>query len=240
MGKNVLLFGYSKMNFGDDLFIYILANKYKNVHFYIQIPDKKYRKPFLDLENICILEGERDVRNVQIEKFDAFVYVGGSIFIESEYSKHEVKEFNYFIKECNKINKPFFYITCNFGPYQTQEYLNMVKENFWLSKGVSVRDKESYELFKELPTVTYAPDLAFTYSLDEIKSRKRLRNVGISIINLEIREKLKGQTGIYEDYIKRIAIKFAKRGYKVYLFSFCQFEEDEIAMGRIKKSIPKK
>lgn len=240
MEKKVLLFGYSRANFGDDLFVYILANKYKNTQFFIHIKEEKYRKPFKNLKNINFLDEERNVRDVEIEKFDAFAYVGGSIFIESEYSRHEVKEFNYFIKECNKHNKPFFYITCNFGPYQTQEYLELVRENFSLCKGVCIRDKKSYELFKDISTVSYAPDLAFTYNLDDIKKKKKMMNVGISVINLDIRENLKEKGDIYNDYIKRIVIKFAKRNYKVSLISFCEFEEDEAAIKKIKETIPEK
>lgn len=240
MEKKVLIFAYSRANFGDDLFIYILANKYKNVQFYIHIKEEKYANPFSNLKNVNILNENRDIRNVKIEEYDAFAYVGGSIFMESEYSWHEVKEFNFFINECKKQNKPFFYITCNFGPYQTQEYLELVRKNFLLCEGISVRDKNSYELFKDLPSVTYAPDLAFTYGLDQIKDQKKLRNIGISVINLEEREKLKEKTHIYEEYIARIAIKFAKRGYKVFLFSFCEFEGDEAAIDRIMKSLPQK
>lgn len=238
MEKKVLLFAYSRANFGDDLFIYILANKYKNIQFYIHIKEEKYKKPFLNLENINFINNERDVRNIKIDEFDAYIYVGGSIFIESEYSRNEVKEFNYFIKECVKENKPFFYITCNFGQYQTQEYLDLVKENFSLCKGVWVRDKKTYELFKEIPTVSFAPDLVFTLDLKNIKSSKKLKNIGISIINLEIRENLKEKIDIYSDYLKRIIIKFAKRGYEIYLVSFCEFEEDKKAIDKIKAMIP--
>ena len=240
MEKKVLLFAYSRANFGDDLFIYILANKYPNVQFYIHIKDENYKKPFKNLKNIYFLDSERDVRCIDINEFDGYIYVGGSIFIESEYSRIEVKEFNYFIKECNKKNKPFFYITCNFGPYQTKEYLDLVRENFSLCKGVCVRDKASYEIFKNIPTVSYAPDMAFVHNLDNIKSRKQLLYVGISVINLEIREKLKGKTDIYNDYIKRIIIKFAKRGFKVSLISFCEFEEDKKAIDKIKCMVPEK
>lgn len=238
MEKKVLLFAYSRANFGDDLFIYILANKYKNVEFYIHIKDEKYKKPFTHLKNVNFLDTERDVHNINIDEFDGYMYVGGSIFIESEYSRHEVKEFNYFIKECNKNNKPFFYITCNFGPYQSQEYLDLVKENFSLCKGVCVRDKASYEFFKEIPTVSYAPDMAFTYSLEHIKEKRQRCHVGISVINLEIRENLKEKNDIYNDYIKRIIVKFAKRGYKVSLISFCEFEEDKKAIDKIKAMVP--
>lgn len=238
MEKKVLLFVYSRANFGDDFFVYIIANKYKNTQFYIHIREEKYKKSFANLKNVHFLEEEREVRGIDINKYDAFAYVGGSIFIESEYSRHEVKEFNYFIKECNKYNKPFFYITCNFGPYQTQEYLDIVRENFSLCKGVSTRDKKTYELFKDIPTVSYAPDMALMYNIDGIKEKKEKKVVGISVINLGIREDLKSKEDIYNDYIKRIVIKFAKRNYKVKLISFCEFEEDEIAISRIKKIIP--
>ena len=240
MEKKVLLFAYSRANFGDDLFVYILANKYPNIQFYIHIKDEEYKKTFINLKKVNFLDGDRDTRSINIEDFDGYIYVGGSIFIESEYSRHEVREFNSFIKKCNKNNKPFFYITCNFGPYQTQEYLDLVKENFSLCKGVCVRDKASYELFKKIPTVSYAPDMAFTHSLDKIKQKKQLMHVGISVINLEIREKLRGKTDIYNDYIKRIIIKFAKRGYKVSLISFCEFEQDKSAIDKIKSLVPEK
>ena len=157
--------------------------------------------------------------------------------MESEYSKHEVKEFNYFIKKCNKQKKPFFYMTCNFGPYQTQGYLELVRENFSLCAGVCLRDKKSYELFKDIPTVSYAPDMALSYQLEK-NPQKDEKSVGISIIDLEIRDDLKLKKEIYEDYIKRIIIKFAKRKYTVSLISFCEFEEDKKAIEKIKKLVP--
>ena len=99
--KKVLLFTYSKANFGDDLFVYILANRYKNIEFYIQIQEPKYKKAFENLHNVIILNEAREVDKINVNEFDAFVYVGGSIFIESEYGKHEAKEFNKFIKDLN-------------------------------------------------------------------------------------------------------------------------------------------
>ncbi|MCI8760724.1 MAG: polysaccharide pyruvyl transferase family protein [Clostridia bacterium] len=239
MKKKVLLFGYSRANFGDDLFVYILAKRYQDIQFSIHIKEPKYKRPLENLENINFIEEERNVDLVKIEEFDAFIYVGGSIFMESEYARHEAKEFNYFIKECNKQGKPFFYMTCNFGPYQTQEYLNMIRENFKLCQGVSFRDKPSYELFKDIPSVCYAPDMAFAYDFNQLAQKKERKTIGISVIDLSIREKLKDKEEIYKDYINRIIIKFAKRGYKVSLLSFCQFEEDEKAIAKIKEMIPK-
>lgn len=236
--KKVLIFAYSKANLGDDLFICVLTNKYKNVDFFIHVQDEMFNKAFKNYENLKILDDERLVDNVNIDDYDGFIYVGGSIFIESEYGWHEAKEFNKFIKRVKEKNKPFFYISCNFGPNKTEEYLNQIAENLKLCESVTFRDKASYNLLKEIPSVKYASDLAFSYDYTNIIKNKIKNTIGISVIDLEIRENLREKVGIYDDYIKRISIKFAKRGYKVYLISFCAFENDEVAIERILKSIP--
>ena len=59
-------------------------------------------------------------------------------------------------------------------------------------------------------------------------------------MKLLIRENLKQKTDIYNDYIKRIIIKFSKRNYKVSLISFCEFEQDEKAIDTILSMVPKK
>jgi colanic acid/amylovoran biosynthesis protein len=238
--KKVLLFTYSKANFGDDLFVYILANRYKNIEFYIQIQEPKYKKAFENLHNVIILNEAREVDKINVNEFDAFVYVGGSIFIESEYGKHEAKEFNKFIKKVKENGKPFFYMTCNFGPYKTNEYLQQIKENLKLCQGICFRDFESYDKFKDISSVSYAPDIAFSYDYRDIIEKKEKKSIGISVINLLIRENLKQKTDIYNDYIKRIIIKFSKRNYKVSLISFCEFEQDEKAIDTILSMVPKK
>lgn len=236
--KKILLFGYSRANLGDDFFVYMLAKKYEETEFYIHIKEEKYKKGFKNIENIHFIEEERNVDDVKIEEYDGFIYVGGSIFIESEYSYHEQREFHKFIVKCNENNKPFFYMTSNFGPYKSEEYLNLVKENIKICSGICFRDIKSYELFKEFPQVTYGPDMVFSYDFKDLIEKKERKSIGISVINLEIRENLKGKQDIYEDFIKRIIIKFVKRGYNVSLISFCEFEEDKKAIERIKKIIP--
>ncbi len=239
-GKKVLLFTYSKANFGDDLFVYILANRYKNIEFYIQIQDEIYQKAFKNLNNVIILNEARDVDKINVDKFDAFIYVGGSIFIESEYGRHEAKEFNKFIKKVNQNEKPFFYMTCNFGPYKTNEYFQQIQENLKLCQGVCFRDFESYDKFKDISSVSYAPDMAFSYDYSNVIEKKEKKSVGVSVINLLIRENLKTKTDTYNDYIKRIIIKFSKRNYKVSLISFCEFEEDHKAIDTILSMVPEK
>lgn len=240
MKKKVLVFGYSRANLGDDLFIYILAKKYTDLSFYIHIKEEKYKRAFQNISNITCLEVDRDVHAVEINDFDAYIYIGGSIFIESEYSKGELSEFTRLGKKCKENNKPLFYMTCNFGPYQTEEYLEQARNLFKFCEGVCFRDKKSYSLFADMENISYAPDVALSYDYSKLKSHKSFRSIGISVIDLEIREPLKHKEPIYNDYIKRIIIKFAKRGYNVNLISFCAEENDEKAISKIKELLPEK
>lgn len=236
--KKILLFAYTKVNLGDNLFIYLLLKKYPNIDFYIHVVEKEYEKVYKNLTNLHYIYDERDINKINIKEFDAYLYVGGSIFMESEYGMHEIKEFNKFIKKCKEHNKKFFYMSCNFGPYKTQEYLDIAKESFSLCDGICFRDKKSYNLFKDIPTVRYAPDMAFSFDIDKQKYKQQENTIGISVISLEIREKLKHLEGQYNDFIKRIIIKFAKRNYKVCLFSFSQFEKDNEAINKIMEMVP--
>ncbi|CDC07293.1 putative uncharacterized protein [Clostridium sp. CAG:343] len=130
--KKILLFAYTKVNLGDNLFIYMLLKKYKDIDFYIHIVEKEYEDVYKDFQNLHYIYTDRNLEVINIEEFDAYIYVGGSIFMESEYGMHEMKEFNKFIKRCKEKNKAFFYMSCNFGPYTTQEYLDLARENFSL------------------------------------------------------------------------------------------------------------
>ncbi len=237
MGKiKILLYVYSAINLGDNLFVYTLLKRYPNIDFYIQTEDETYQNIYEKFPNMHFLKEPRNVGIVKVKDYDAIIYIGGSIFMESEYAFHEMKEFNYLINQCIGQGKKFFYMSSNFGPYKTQEYLQKARENFAISK-ICFRDKESYELFKDLKTVSYAPDLAFSLKMPEVKKEKN--TLGISVINLEKREDLKDKTRIYEELIKKTIIQFAKKDYKIKLFSFSQFETDDKSIERIQKNIPK-
>ena len=238
MSKKVLLFVYSKLNLGDNLFVYTLSKKYPNIDFYLHSTDEEYRQVFEKYPNVKIINQGRLVDNVDIDNFDSFIYIGGSIFIESEYSFGELKEFQKFIKRCKEKNKKFFYMSCNFGPYQTQEYLNIARENFKLCDGICFRDLKSYNLFKDIKNVYYGPDVIF--SLDAEKTKKERKSLGISVIDLSIRKDLQSKQGEYENFIKKIIKKYAKWNYKIYLFSFCEFEHDETAIERIVNNLTPK
>ena len=199
--KKILLFAYTKVNLGDNLFIYMLLNRYKNIDFYIHIVEKEYAEVYDNFDNLHYIYEERNFENVNIEDFDAYIYVGGSIFMEPDYAIHEMKEINKFIRKCKEKDKKFFYMSCNFGPYKTQEYLELAKETFALCDGICFRDQKSYNIFKNIDKVMYAPDMAFSFQTK--KGKKERKSIGISVINLTIREGLKEFEEPYNDFIKR-------------------------------------
>ena len=51
MKKNVLLIAYTKKNVGDDLFVSILLNRYKNTDFTIRNIEEQYDEPFKIYKN---------------------------------------------------------------------------------------------------------------------------------------------------------------------------------------------
>lgn len=236
MKKKVLLFAYTKVNLGDNLFIYMLLHKYPDVSFFIHSDDEKYKNIYSKFKNISFLDGERNLYKVKVNEFDAFLYVGGSIFMESEYGFHEMKEFNYFIKKCKKNNKKFYYMSCNYGPYYSDEYFKLSFKNFELCDDICFRDKASYELFSKISSVRYASDMVFSLKLS---NRKKVeKTLGISLINLEIRDNLKEYTNNYNEFIRRSIVRFVKKKYKIFIFPFSDFEGDLIAANEILKKIP--
>ena len=79
--KKILLFAYTKPNLGDNLFIYMLLKKYTNVDFYIHVVEKEYEQIYNNFTNIHFLYTGRILDEINIEEFDAYLYIGGSIFI---------------------------------------------------------------------------------------------------------------------------------------------------------------
>ena len=121
-----------------------------------------------------------------------------------------------------------------------KEIYNLMKEN---GKEISIEKKfrakqSSYELFKNSKETVYAQETILSLDCNNIE--KVNKTIGISVIDLSIREEIKDKQLEYEDFIKRIIIKFAKRNYSVYLFSFNEIEQDNKAIERVLEKVPKK
>ena len=226
--KKVFLIAYCRKNLGDDLFIKMLLDKYPNIDFFMQIPDSSYLNKLSEYNNLHINEGEdtdKELNKIKINDYDMYIYIGGSIFMEGGKVYNLSEEFYQVLVECKENNIPFFYISCNYGPYKTKEYFNLSRKAFSVCTDICFRDKYSYNLFKDIKTVRYAPDFAFMYKYKN--SNKIADSIGISVIDLSIREEIKEKQKEYITFLTENIKEYLNSGKKVYLFSFCKEEGDE-------------
>lgn len=228
--KKVFILAYTRQNLGDDLFIYMLLKRYPKVHFYINIEKQEHAKLFNKFPNLTIYQEERrDCNKENAQEYDEYIYIGGSIFMEGIGTKYILsKEFLEFMKECKKQNIPFHYVSSNFGPYYSEEYLELAREVFENCSSICFRDTYSKNIFEDIPTVNYAPDLAFSYITEKVEKKKN--SVGISIIDLSIRKKLITYAESYYDMLEKNIEEYIEQGNDVTLFSFCKYEGDERAI----------
>lgn len=228
--KKVYLKAYTKLNLGDDLFVFILCSRYPNTEFYLK-EHHSYTDVFKSIKNLTLL---KDTENIQ---FDAMVYIGGSIFMER--SPASIAGFVDLKKEIVRENIPTFIIGANFGPYTSNEYFLTVKNNFFpYINSITFRDNYSYNLFKDMQNVHYAPDVVFAMDTDSI-CKVDNKEIGISIIHHLERENLKQYYSTYIDKILEISRYYISMGYTVRLFSFCEYEKDMVAINDLLSKMSK-
>lgn len=237
--KKIFVMAYLRNNLGDDLFILDLINRYPDVEFYIEVIDLKYAKAFEKKKNIKVSVNEKEnFEKIDVYKYDGYIYIGGSIFMEGGKVYNLDEGCLAFMKKCRALNKPFYYISSNYGPYQTETYFNLSRETFKQCTDLCFRDKYSYNLFKDIPSVRYAPDVLFSHDIG--KCEKEKDTLGISIIDLEIRGNLKSKEEEYIQFLVNNIYNYLKNGKKVYLFSFCNIEGDEKAIHKVLSKIESK
>ena len=221
----IYLNAYLEKNFGDDLFVKIIVDRYKNHTFYAISNSYKTRDNLQIYKNTLkmrILNKLGLKEKVYINSKDISVSIGGSMFIEGLSPIERKKIYG---------NNPYYILGSNFGPYKTEKFYKKGYELFKNAEDVCVRDKYTYNLFKDLPNVRYAPDIVFTLDTSKIKISEEKKAI-ISVIDCE--NKLgKQYQEKYENMIKEMIEFFIENGYKVALMSFCKRENDEIAIERI-------
>lgn len=236
--KKIFLISYARKNLGDDLFMKMLIERYPMHHFYMKIKKPEYLEYFNKYDNFHIVEGidsGEELYHSNINDYDAYIYIGGSIFMEGKKGYNLSEEALDFIKRCKEAGKPFCYASCNYGPYETEEYFNLSKEVFSTCTDICFRDRYSYELFQDIENVRYAPDFVFTYPF---KDEEKIKDsVGITVIDLHIREDLKDQENEYIQMLSNNINEYIKQGKKVYLYSFCKREGDENTIDKVVEQV---
>ena len=251
--KKVLIYAYMAGNLGDDLMVLVLCQRYPNVNFRLWA-DKSYKKRFQHIRNLKVYSPDdkkvlfwnrfcnkmkridKDIFGMLVRNSDATVHVGGSVYIQ-----HENYEATYNLDNMlRSASKRMYVCGANFGPYEDEEYYRRYYDLLKRYDGVCFRDQYSYQLFKELPNVRYAPDIVFNYKTPESNKCSEKRQVLFSVIRLDDR---KGKFAIsqyaenYRRFMVKLAETYIQKGYKVKFVSFCKMQGDEQAILQITEAI---
>ena len=108
--KKVFIMAYARKNLGDDLFIKMLLEKYSNIDFFIKISDYNFLSVLDKYENLHVMKGndtDEELSKMNPEEYDAYVYIGGSIFMEDGKVYNLSPKFYDFVKSCKEKNIPF-------------------------------------------------------------------------------------------------------------------------------------
>lgn len=241
--KKILVKAYLAKNFGDDLFLKILFEKYKGSNFILDTTNNEYKEIFSNYNNVYIIKSIfykllklLKLEGVYYKKFDAIVFIGGSIFIQLDIWKEQYEYRKKLFKIFN--NKPKFILGSNFGPFKDKKFLESYKELLINCTDICFREQYSFNLFKELNNIRVAPDIVFQLKPKNIKKKKN--TVGISLIDLNGRKDLNQYNHVYNKKIKELVEYFIDNNKTITFFSFCESEGDINAINSILSIIDNK
>lgn len=261
--------GWWKTNLGDDLFLHIICERYRNQSFFITC-EKEEMTVFQHLNNLKIIEENKS--SVVIKLFSKFlrvmyfwiplsvlkewielfflrkrgisdknvvvIEIGGSIFMMPKRKDISMTE-GYFLRNIELKNFPNYYVVgSNFGPFYFQEQVDKYKELFSKMQDVCFRDTYSKKLFPNLDTVRSATDVVMSLKIEDYQQIPEKKQIIISVIDV-LSKKDTGLEGKhhfankYEKFILSVTEDYVKKGYKVVLFSFCDFQNDHLFSQKI-------
>lgn len=261
--KTILVRAYTYCNLGDDLFLKILVERYPEIQFRIIAPLiyekilKKYKNviitkiPTLTLldrlilklvgfvsmpkKEAILLNNSKKFYVKEYKMSDGYVYIGGSLFMQSEDGFSLVDSIN---KAITRIfhDKKKFIIGANFGPYLTDSYVDYYRLLFRDYNDICFREQYSKDIFKDLFNVRLCPDVVFQLSLPKVF--KEEKSIGFSLIDISWRNNLSQYEDNYLAFINQIIIESLNDDRSVYLFSFCKKEGDENVISKVISTLP--
>ncbi len=244
--KRVFLHAYDKANLGDDLFIRAITTRYPKTRF-LMWSDPINKKNFSDIKNLDVIgtfsllprvlgkiRESLAVRykNWREKRCDAFVYIGGSVFMEYPHWEQYVQWWN------NKAeNHAMYVIGANWGPYVTEAYRVGIGRAISKMQDVCFRDLYSYEQFVGLSTVRYAPDILLSYPMPVTPTIRK--QIFVSLINCDCDDhaSLRKYHASYLDNMVHILQGYLDEGCSIILCAFCKKEEDDRAVTEVMKRL---
>lgn len=256
--KRIKLHAYFAENLGDDLMIHILLERFPQCVFwydgvspgsdkFLRYPNFENQRPLYlkfgrinHILNILTFYRKEDffirhLFNRRSKKCDASVMIGGSMFMEFSDAKPEERV----AREEARLNVfPRFVIGANFGPYNEDGFKQAFEGYFQRCASVSFRDIHSYNLFSNLPSVSYAPDVVFGLEQDNAAGIANDGTVVISVIDVRSRKAIAQYADQYEIFIVNFCQTCINRGKKPVLVSFCEAEGDTRGIRQILERLP--
>ena len=241
--KKVFLRAYDKQNLGDDLFVRTITARYPHVRFYWRTEDAN-RQIFSDVPNLKVISAEPAAARLlkmvrpslafhylhwQEKRCDASVYIGGSIFMEYPQWRQFCEGWTF-----QAENYRYYVLGANFGPYHDPDYPPAMEQIFRKMRDVCFRDRFSYDLFAQAPTVRYAPDILLSYPMPTAPVRKK--QLFVSVINCAARDESHSLSACHSRYVEnmaRLLEGYLQDGFSVVLCSFCKAEGDEEGIAAI-------
>jgi len=235
--KRYLVDVYLALNLGDDLLLEHLVRIIPNADFVPFHPGTNYSFLIDNYPNLYPFEYnliDKFKRRLGVDKlkdydalskeYDGLIFLGGGIFREESYW---LEVYDYRLKISNQFkdkNKPVFFIGCNFGPFQNENFLKAYIDLFREVDRVNFRDLSSHKLFKHLENVNHYPDLIWGYPVEKSENNRQI--LGISLIHPKHKNGYEMYEQNYITHISEMAMKYQNKGYQIYLFSFCEKEGD--------------
>lgn len=246
--KKILIDAVMIGNLGDDLFVKILADRYEKTFFSVLIP-KEYSAFLSECKNVKSINYDfskrftervsrkllkrRIIFNVIQKKHDATVLISGSAFMQQNDFFRQAAIYNNDIEN----TKNYYMLGINFGPFTDERFVDLFDKTYSMCSDVCFRENYSYQMFKHIESVRYAPDIVFSLDMKEYIGNKINKSVGISVIDLSNRENLKKYQEDYEKAIIKVIAGFIESGYTVNLYSFCKVQGDEVCIERLMNQI---
>lgn len=252
----IFLNAYLAENFGDDLFVEVIAQRYPHNQFEV-LTTKEYKANFSS--NVKPVLTERLQRKLKLEEYIVKTlwrfhlpnryffpkFLRASVKIRNCLAK--ASDINIYVigsgfMENIKYNfmdyfvdLPYYthklnLIGCNFGPYKSDSYLTYHKKLFKRTNDICFRDKASYNLFNN-KNYRHEKDVVFNYKGE--KSSPLSSDFGdyvlISVVNPFKDQKIKnnGKVKIYLDFLESCIDYIIQKGQKVVLVGFCREEADD-------------
>lgn len=233
----ILVTAYKELNFGDDLFLKMLFERYSKQLFITSVNSRsltfcqrfgnvvtfdEYTLMRRIIDKIGFFFGRPNIRSRMALSVRAIVDIGGSRYIEP-----------WFPPVPPDGKKPFFVIGSNYGPAKSYEYQQKCADWFSRCTDVCLRDKRSYDLFSYIPQVRYAPDIVFGLNIDRAVPKENI--VLFSLIDLNDGEH--SSNAQYHDcYVESMASlchDMISSGVTPFMVSFCAAQGDEHAADEV-------